>query len=225
MSTDWKALCAELVDEAIYLGSLPYEQDPEPDLIVRARAALAQPGPQGPSDEDLLALAQKLDDLPVQAPFAFARAALARWGRPAIEPVPVAERLPGPEDCDAEGRCWWLKQAANPEHDLLTPTWHLQRHGPAGSTFFKYTHWLPYYTLPVPTSDRPDTRRLRYLMENGPDGFTHVAMDRYDYAMQRAEQAGRDEPNEEDEFNGFRLLIDAAMAADALPVPQQQEVE
>ena len=30
-------------------------------------------------------------------------AALARWGRPAIEPVPVAERLPGAEDCEPEG--------------------------------------------------------------------------------------------------------------------------
>jgi hypothetical protein len=28
------------------------------------------------------------------------------------------------------------------------------------------------------------------------------------------EQAGRDEPNEMDELNGFRLLIDAAIAAD-----------
>jgi hypothetical protein len=46
---DFRALCAELMDEAIYLGSLPYEQDPDPDLIVRARAALAQPEPQGPS--------------------------------------------------------------------------------------------------------------------------------------------------------------------------------
>jgi len=44
--TDFRALCQELMDEAIYLGSLPYEQDPDPDLIVRARAALAQPEPQ-----------------------------------------------------------------------------------------------------------------------------------------------------------------------------------
>jgi len=80
----------------------------------------------------------------------YAQAVLQRYGRPAIEPVPVSERLPGPEDCDAKGRCWWLKQAANPEHDLLTPTWHLQRHRPAGSTFFKYTHWLPHWALPVP---------------------------------------------------------------------------
>ena len=60
-----------------------------------ARAALAQPEPEvaGPSDEELEALAQELDDVPVQAVFAFARAVLARWGRPAIEPVPEAERL------------------------------------------------------------------------------------------------------------------------------------
>jgi hypothetical protein len=44
---------------------------------------LAQPEPEEPSDEDLLALAQEMDDLPVQAPFAFARAVLARWGTPA----------------------------------------------------------------------------------------------------------------------------------------------
>jgi hypothetical protein len=45
----------------------------------------------GPSDEELEALAQELDDVPVQAVFAFARAVLARWGRPAIQPVPVAD--------------------------------------------------------------------------------------------------------------------------------------
>jgi len=28
---------------------------------------------------------------------AFARAVLARWGRPTIQPVPVSERLPGRE--------------------------------------------------------------------------------------------------------------------------------
>jgi hypothetical protein len=50
--TDFRALCAELhaafntyaVDEAHH------------DLLVRARAALAQPEPQGPTDEELLEL-------------------------------------------------------------------------------------------------------------------------------------------------------------------------
>ena len=66
----------------------------------------------------------------------------------------------------------------------------------------------------VSDTERPDTRRLRYLMQDGPDGFVHLEKDRYDLAMELAEQAGRSEPNEMDELNGFRLLIDAAMAAD-----------
>jgi hypothetical protein len=69
------------------------------------------------------------------------------------QPVPVSERLPGPEDCDAEGRCWWLKQRENPDYDLLMPTWHFQRQGPAGTRFFRYTHWLPAHALPVPSHD------------------------------------------------------------------------
>ena len=82
--TDFRALCAELMDEAIYLGSLPYEQDPDPDLIVRARAALAQPEPQGPTDKELLDVFWEhqngleeiwADDWP-----AAARAVLTRWG-------------------------------------------------------------------------------------------------------------------------------------------------
>jgi hypothetical protein len=32
-----------------------------------------------------------------------ARAVLQRWGHPAVTPIPVSERLPGPEDCDAHG--------------------------------------------------------------------------------------------------------------------------
>ena len=61
-----------------------------------------------------------------------------------------------------------------------------------------------------------DTRRLFYVMKAaGIDGFCHVEKDRYDYASEQAETAGRDCPNEKDEFNGFRLLIDAAIAAEA----------
>ncbi len=69
--------------------------------------------------------------------------AVARWDRPAIEPVPVAERLPGPEDCDGEGRCyawdgyWWLVRSAVLEGDDAG----------AGEG---YTHWLPHHALPVP---------------------------------------------------------------------------
>ena len=62
--------------------------------------------------------------------------------------------------------------------------------------------------------ERADTRRLRWLM-TVMDGFVNVPKDRYDYALERAEMAGREEPNDADELNGFRLLIDAAMAADS----------
>ena len=81
MTTDWKALCAELhaafntyaVDEVHHA------------LLERARAALAQPEPQGPTDEELGKLlyyafttstghGERVDAM------GFARAVLARWG-------------------------------------------------------------------------------------------------------------------------------------------------
>jgi hypothetical protein len=96
--TDYKALCAELLDE------IPHESP----LTCMARAALAQPEPEGPTPQ----------------------------------PVPVSERLPGPEDCDAEGLCWWWCSPAErwlrcgiPEPD---PSSHV------------HTHWLPARALPVP---------------------------------------------------------------------------
>jgi hypothetical protein len=54
-------------------------------------------------------------------------AILTRWGRPTIEPVPVAKRLPGPGDClgrpweetDA-GFCWWMFP---PFGKMVFPAW------------------------------------------------------------------------------------------------------
>jgi hypothetical protein len=112
-------------------------------LAAEARAALAQPEPQGPTDEELMALAVAVFEDPFSTDKDYARAVLARWGRPAIEPVPVAERLPGPEACDGEGRCyawdgyWWLVRSAVLEEDDTG----------AGEG---YTHWLPHHALPVP---------------------------------------------------------------------------
>jgi hypothetical protein len=48
MTTDYRALCAELLSEAIYLGSVPSAFPPSPELVARARALLAQPVPEGP---------------------------------------------------------------------------------------------------------------------------------------------------------------------------------
>jgi hypothetical protein len=64
---------------------------------------------------------------------------LARWGRPAIQPVPVTERPWEREGwCDAEGRCWWFNHAGIPE-------WQLASGGPYGDFS------LPHHALPAPT--------------------------------------------------------------------------
>lgn len=62
---------------------------------------------------------------------------LARWGNTTPQPVPVSERLPGPEDCLDEGWAWFFnprtgwRQASQPVHST-------------------YTHWLPAHALPTP---------------------------------------------------------------------------
>jgi hypothetical protein len=56
----------------------------EPSALVNARAALAQPEPQGPTDEELWSVGNddfRTDCYPPDA-IHFARAVLARWGRP-----------------------------------------------------------------------------------------------------------------------------------------------
>ena len=57
-----------------------------------------------------------------------------------------------------------------------------------------------------------DTDRLRFILENDTfHGYVHVLMDRYEYAFLVAEENGREEPNKDDEFEGFRRMIDCAM--------------
>jgi hypothetical protein len=145
--TDFRALCAELVDnleryQSWYIEDNGYGIDDLEALLRRADAALAQPEPQGPTDKELgetyRAAYYACENRQGPAAQVFGlRAVLARWGRPAIEPVPVAERLPGPGDCDAEGWCWWFDGF----------NWMLGR--------FEewYTHWLPHHALPVPQQE------------------------------------------------------------------------
>jgi hypothetical protein len=101
----------------------------------------AQPEPQGPTDAELITMwaTTRYIDQP-EGGLAYGRAVLARWGRPTIEPVAVSERLPGPEDCDAERRCWWFFPSA--EWDLRK----VEHIAPATGV----THWLPHWALPVP---------------------------------------------------------------------------
>ena len=112
MTTDFRALCAELADSVeLLLEMRPLDAKPmavTEDRLIRARAALSAPE-QVPTDEDLYDLANDcdLDRFEGERSYpdgvvvkegcweawdhqlvAFARAVLARWGRPAVEPVP-----------------------------------------------------------------------------------------------------------------------------------------
>lgn len=55
-------------------------------------------------------------------------------------PVPVSERLPGAEDCDGEGQCWWW----HPRTYERNACWCYSR----GNGTEKY--WLPHRDLPLP---------------------------------------------------------------------------
>jgi hypothetical protein len=63
------------------------------------------------------------------------------------DPIPVAKRLPGPDDCDACGRCWWFQ----PETDGDFPHWVFEPDGLDRDLRYRPTHWLPFHALPLPT--------------------------------------------------------------------------
>ena len=142
-ASDWKAL---LTDVRNLLDSVAHVPGFDIDLLIgKIDTALTQPEPEKPTNEQInqcyAALyglnTDKLGLMPVR----FGRELLARWGRPAIEPIPVSERLPGPEDCGPGGICWlW---------DPIRRVWHL--------THFTYLNpgdfWLPYHALLIPRSE------------------------------------------------------------------------
>ncbi len=101
-----------------------------------AYAYLDQPEPEGPTDKEVWKFWDEVDG---SIPTIF-RAALARWGRPAIKPVPVSEGLPKAKDCDAQGNCWLT-------NDSMEPGWVLDN--PEKCT--NWTHWVPHWAMPVAT--------------------------------------------------------------------------
>jgi len=62
-----------------------------------------------------------------------------------LNPVPKTERLPGTEDCDSNGYCWWgnpaIRGSSHPMYSCSS--WKYSARVGDGS------HWLPYYALPV----------------------------------------------------------------------------
>lgn len=84
---DYKQLCAELVDD-LELCDWPFKlKETIRADIDRARAALAEPEPKGPTDEELDELAWNWYSKTgstwwqIEAFRALARAVLARWGK------------------------------------------------------------------------------------------------------------------------------------------------
>jgi hypothetical protein len=68
---------------------------------------------------------------------------------PVPAPVPVSERLPGPGDCDGEGRCWVHQpHEACPE----SPAWELML-AKYASPSCGATCWLPATALPLPAGE------------------------------------------------------------------------
>ena len=157
MSTDFRALCAELV-ETLAEHQDRLEDSYHPDhseadrldrsfrLLERARAALAQPEPVAPSDEDLYDLAEVFNGEPV----ASMRRALARWGTPTAQSVPVSERPWEREGwCDAEGMCWWGHPSDDETNAGWVPgTWKDVEVVGLDS----FTASLPHWALPMPAN-------------------------------------------------------------------------
>lgn len=113
--TDFRALCEELVDnlhryQCWYIEDNGYGLHDMEALLRRARAALAEQ--------------------PVSQPYEL----------PTTTSIPVSERLPQAEDCDAEDQCWWFSR----ETESQWSKW----------TYFRGTgaesHWLPYHSLLLP---------------------------------------------------------------------------
>ena len=161
MTTDFRSLCAELVDAID--SSISVQRIFSSPLMQRTRAALAEPEPELPTDGELLrtyGLAKRdhcyegpIDDWPKRAEraatIAGLRAVLARWGSSAPQPVPVSERLPGPDDCNADGRCWLGGEMFAPGD----PTWVLGF--PSWAQKFPEIHryWLPAHAMPLPSKN------------------------------------------------------------------------
>jgi hypothetical protein len=61
-------------------------------------------------------------------------------------PISVNDRLPGPEDCDVDGRCWCFTPREDLDDILIFHSrWILSKLQEFD------THWLPHYAIQIPT--------------------------------------------------------------------------
>ena len=99
MTDQFRAMCAELTERLEWrLGGGPPEDTADAELLDRARALQDQPVAEGPTDEELEKLADPFSFVGedgwtrcVYDEVGFARAVLARWGRPTPQPVALSD--------------------------------------------------------------------------------------------------------------------------------------
>jgi hypothetical protein len=148
--TDLHSLIHRMADELDHYRQLLMDDRREVHaLATEARAALAQPEPEPeePTKAEIHAIADALLDGDSASRIDFARAVLARWGRPAPQPVPVSERPWEREGwCDAQGFCWLCNAYSMGRWNYEMPPDPEQNWGKL-STF---THSLPFDAIPRP---------------------------------------------------------------------------
>ncbi len=67
---------------------------------------------------------------------------------PDVAPIPVSERLPELHELDRQGRCWAYRSTT---HEPLGKAWILGTPVSLQLTrpWCSFTHWLPYWSLPI----------------------------------------------------------------------------
>ena len=130
----------------------------------RPSSALAQPEQVAPTDEPLGDLINAwVQEAFKKKPYGCSHPTHAYVACKAFEygknhasarphPISVSERMPEPEDCDSEGKCWVECPAFVDDGDhgsiAYNPSWELCRCTP--SVVYDDTRWLPHYALPTP---------------------------------------------------------------------------
>ena len=169
--TDLHALIRRMADELDNFNH-PF---PHP-LATEARAALAEPQGEGPTDEELAntywtAWHEHLDRTNSVLHTVGLRAVLAHWGRPAppperlaLQPVPVAlsDRKPSEADClviKGNGLtllyCWLARSILHADVQRLIWEWKLLPMTTDQMTW-PWTHWMPATATCLPTTSESD---------------------------------------------------------------------
>ena len=167
MTPDYRALCAELVDAldnllALVNGECPSLLDGDrggsgfldieiDDALTTARTLLAEPVAEGPTDQELLHLYQVATPCysveEYKRELDFARAVLARWGRPAAAPVPEPT-----DEALANFTAWFCRNYPGPDTLIHRPEWHAPKVFRAASDAL--ARWGRPTPQPVAVSER-----------------------------------------------------------------------